>query len=80
MLQIPTPPPTNVNAAATAAATTNLSAITMSLSSMPVAVISLKLIGATIPNVVTGNCGGSSTAQKATNANTEKGLGRFQPA
>jgi hypothetical protein len=40
----------------------------------------LKLIGTTIPNVVAGNRGGSGAAQKAANANTKKGLGRFQPA
>jgi hypothetical protein len=44
---------------------------------MPVAVIGLKLIGTTIPNIVAGNQGGSGAAQKAANANTEKGLGRF---
>ncbi len=44
---------------------------------MPVAVIGLKLIGATIPNVVAGNHGGSGAAQKAANANTKKGFGHF---
>jgi hypothetical protein len=44
---------------------------------MPVAVIGLKSIGTTIPNVVAGNCRGSSTAQTAANANTKKGLGHF---
>ncbi len=78
MSQIPTPPPMNVDAIATAAAAaTNASAITTSPGSMPVVVISLKLIGTTIPNVVAGNRGGSGTAQKAANANTKKGLGRF---
>ena len=77
MSQIPTPPPTNVDAAAAAAAATNGSAITTSPGSTPVAVISLKLIGTTIPNVVAGNRGGSGTAQKAANANTKKGLGCF---
>jgi hypothetical protein len=62
----------NVNAdaaAAAAAAATNASAITTSPGSMPVAVINLKLISMTIPNVVAGNCGGSGDAQKAAKAN-----------
>jgi hypothetical protein len=45
----------------------------------PVAAIDLKSISATIPNVVASNCGGSSVAQKATNTNTQKGLGHFSP-
>jgi hypothetical protein len=78
MLQISTPPPTNVDVAATAAAATaNASAITTSPGSMPVAVIGLKLIGVMIPNVAAGNLGGSGTTQKATNANTQKGLRHF---
>jgi hypothetical protein len=78
MLQIPTPPPTNVNAAATATiANANASAITTSPGGMPVAVIILKLIGVMIPNAVTGDHWGSGAAQKATNANTKKGLRRF---
>jgi hypothetical protein len=65
-------------AAATAAATAAAaSAITTSPGSTPVAVISLKSIGMTILNIVAGNCGGSSMAQKALNANTKKGLGHF---
>jgi hypothetical protein len=72
MLQIPTPPPTNVATAATAAE--NASAITTSPGGTPVTVIGLKSIGAMIPNVVTGNRGGSGVAQKAANANTQKGL------
>jgi hypothetical protein len=73
------PPPTNVDAAAAAAAAAaaNASAITMSPGSMPVTAIGLKLIGAMITNVVASNRGGSSAAQKAVNANTKKGLGRF---
>ena len=71
------PPPTNVDAITAAATTTNASAITTSPSSMPVAAIGLKLIGATILNVVTGNRGGSGAAQKAANGNTQKGLGLF---
>jgi hypothetical protein len=78
MLQIPTPPPTNVNAAAaTAVAAANASAIMMSPGSTPVTVISLKLISATILNVVAGNRGGSAVAQKATDIDNQKGLGRF---
>jgi hypothetical protein len=46
---------------------------------MPIAVIGLKLIGTTIPNVIAGNHGGSGAAQKAANANTPKGLRRFSP-
>jgi hypothetical protein len=76
MLQTPSSPPTNVDAAAAAAAA-NASAITMSPGSTPVTAIGLKLIGMTIPNVVAGNRGGSGAAQKATNANTKKGLRRF---
>jgi hypothetical protein len=45
--------------------------------STPVAAIGLKLIGAMIPNVLAGNHGGSSVAQKAANANTKKGLRHF---
>jgi hypothetical protein len=75
------PPSTNIDAAAaaaTAAATAvNMSTIKTSPGSTPVAVIGLKLIGVTISNVVASNCRGSGTAQKATNANTKKGLGRF---
>jgi hypothetical protein len=81
MSRTPTPPPTIVDAAtattATAAATANASAITTSPGSMPVAAIGLKLIGTMIPNVVAGNRGGSGAAQKATNANTKKGLRHF---
>jgi hypothetical protein len=78
MSQILTPPPTSVDATAAAtAATANASAITMSCGGMPVAVISLKTIGVTIPNVIAGNRGGSSAAQNAANANTQKGLGHF---
>jgi hypothetical protein len=77
MSRIPTPPPTNVAAAATAAATANTSAIMMSPGGMPVAVIGLKLIGKMIPNIVTSNRGGSGTAQKAVNANTQKELRCF---
>jgi hypothetical protein len=77
MSQIPTPPPTNVDAAAAAAAATNGSAITTSPGSTPVAVISLKSIDMIFPNVVAGNRGGSGAAQKATNANNQKGFGRF---
>jgi hypothetical protein len=54
-----------------------VSAITTSPGTTPVAFIGLKLIGATIPNALAGNCGGSGAAQKAVNANTKKGLGRF---
>ena len=75
---IPIPPPMNVNAAAAAAAAfANASAITTSPGGMPAAVIGLKLIDATILNVIAGNCKGSGAAQKAANANTQKGLGRF---
>ncbi len=42
-----------------------------------VTVIGLKSIGATIPNLIAGNRGGSGTAQKAANANTKKGFGCF---
>jgi hypothetical protein len=70
MLQIPIPPPSNVNAAAAA----NASAITMPPSGMPVAVIGLKLIGATILNVLAGNRGGIGAEQMAVNANTQKRL------
>ena len=63
-------------AAATAAATAAAaSAITTSPGSTPVAVIGLQSIGATVPNIVASNRGGSGTAQKAANANTKKGLG-----
>jgi hypothetical protein len=75
MLQIPTPPSTNV--AATAAAAANTSTITMSPGITPVAVIGLKMIGTRIPNADPGNCGGSGVAQKAANANTQKGLEHF---
>ncbi len=44
---------------------------------MPVAVIGLKSIGATILNVDASNGGGSGAAQKVANANTPKGLLRF---
>jgi hypothetical protein len=78
MLQILTPPPANVDATAAATtATANASAIMTSPGGTPVAVIGLKLIGATIPNIVTGNCRGSGAVQKAVNANTQKGHGRF---
>jgi hypothetical protein len=78
MSQTPTPPPTNINAAATATvAAANASAIMTSAGSMPVAVIGLKLIGMTIPNVLVGNRRGSGAAQKAANANTKLGLGHF---
>jgi hypothetical protein len=66
-----------MNAIAATTAAANARAITMSPGITPVAVIGLKLIGATIPNNVTGNCGGSDVAQKAANANTLKGLRRF---
>ncbi len=75
---IPIPPPMNVNAAAAAAAAfANTSAITPSPGGKPAAVIGLKLINATILNVIADNCEGSGTAQKAANANTQKELGRF---
>jgi hypothetical protein len=77
MSRILTPPPTNVDAAAAAAVAVNVSAITTSPSSMPVAVIGLKSIGATIPNVLAGNCRGSGAAQKVANANNQRGLGHF---
>jgi hypothetical protein len=77
MSRIPTPPPTNVDATTATATTVNVSASTTSPGSTPAAVIGLKSIGATIPNVVAGNRGGSSAAQKAVNANNQKGLGRF---
>jgi hypothetical protein len=80
MSRTPSPPPTNVDAAAAAAAAANASAITTSPGSTPVAAIGLKLIGAMIPNVVAGNHGGSSAAQKAVNANTKKRARAFQPA
>jgi hypothetical protein len=68
----------NINAAAAAdAAFANASTIMASPSGMPAAVIGLKLINATILNVIAGNCKGSGAAQKAANANTQKGLGRF---
>jgi hypothetical protein len=76
VLQTPSPPPTNVNAAAAATAA-NTSAITTSPGSMPVAAIGLKLIGMMIPNVIAGNRGGSGATQKAANANTKKGLRPF---
>jgi hypothetical protein len=79
MLQILTPPPTNVDATAapatTAAAAANASTIMTSPGSTPVAVIGLKLISATILNILAGNRGGSGMAQKAANANIKKGLG-----
>jgi hypothetical protein len=75
MLQIPTPPPTN--AAATIAATGNVSAIATVPGITPAAVIGFKSIRATIPNVVASNRGGSGAAQKAANANTQKRLGHF---
>jgi hypothetical protein len=75
---IPIPPPMNINAAAAAAAAfANASAIMTSPGGTPVAVIGLKLINATILNVIAGNCGGSGAAQKVANANTQKGLGCF---
>ena len=75
---IPIPPPMNINAAAAAAAAfANASAIMTSPGGTPVAVISLKLINATILIVIAGNCGGSVAAQKVANANTQKGLGCF---
>jgi hypothetical protein len=75
---IPIPPPMNINAAtAAAAAFVNTSAIMTSPGGTPVAVIGLKLINATILNVIAGNCGGSGAAQKVANANTQKGLGCF---
>jgi hypothetical protein len=75
---IPIPPPMNTNAAAAAAAAfANASAITTSPGGTPAAVIGLKMIDATILNVIAGNCKGSSAAQKAANANTQKGLRRF---
>jgi hypothetical protein len=77
MLQTPSPSPTNVDATAAAADAMNASAITMSPGSMPVPAIGLKSIGVMIPNVFAGNRRGSGTAQKAANANTKKGLGRF---
>ena len=68
----------NTNAAAAAAAAfANTSAITPSPGGKPAAVIGLKLINATILNVIAGNCGGSGAAQKVANANTQKGLGCF---
>jgi hypothetical protein len=77
MLQIPTRPTTNVNDAnAAAAATTNVSTITMFPGGMPVAVNGLKSIRKMILNVVAGNHGGIGVAQKAANANTQKVLGR----
>ena len=76
MSRILSPPPTNVDAAAATTAA-NASTITASPGSMPVAVIGLKSIGATIPNVVAGNRGGSGAAQKAANAIKQKGLRRF---
>jgi hypothetical protein len=42
---------------------------------MPVSVIGLKSIGMTIPNILACNCRGSGVAQKARNANIQKGLG-----
>jgi hypothetical protein len=75
VLQIPTPPPTNVDAAAAdATIAANASAITTFSGGMQVAVIGLKLTGATILNIVAGNCRGSSAAQKAAHAN-KKGSG-----
>jgi hypothetical protein len=71
------PLPTNIDAATAVAAAVDESAIMTSPGSMPVAVIGLKSIGETIPNVIAGNCGGSGAAQKAANKNTKKGLGRF---
>ncbi len=49
----------------------------MSPGGTPVAVIGLKLIGTTIPNVLAGNRGGSGEAQKTVNVNTQKGRGCF---
>ncbi len=77
MLQISTPPPTNLVAAAAATATANVSTITMSPGSTPIAVVGLKSIGAMNPNVIAGNYEGSGAAQKAANANNQKGLGHF---
>jgi hypothetical protein len=76
MLRIPTPPPTNVDAT-DAAVAVNTSAIRTPPGSTPAAVIGLKLIGATVPNDVAGNRGGSGTTQKNANANTQKGRGCF---
>jgi hypothetical protein len=65
----------NVDAAdAAATTTTNASAIMTSPGSMPVAVVGLKSIGATILNIVAGNHRGSGVAPKATNINTKQGL------
>jgi hypothetical protein len=74
-----TPPPRNVDgaAAATAAAAANASAITTSPGGTPVAVISLKLISTTVPNVVSSNRKESGMTQKAANTGNQKGLGRF---
>jgi hypothetical protein len=77
MLQTPTPPPPNLDAAAAAAATPNASAIRTSPGGTPVAAIGLESISATIPNVFADNHNGSMAAQKAMNANTQKGLGHF---
>jgi hypothetical protein len=78
MLQTPNPPPPNVHAATTTTATVNARAITTSPGDTPVAEISLKLIGMTIPNVPGGNRGGSGMTQTTSaNANTQKRLGQF---
>jgi hypothetical protein len=85
---IPSSPGGTPIAAITATAAANASTIAASPGGTPFTAMGLnisgvkclKLIGTTIPNVVAGNRGGSGTAQKAVNANTEKGLGRFQPA
>jgi hypothetical protein len=78
MSRIPTPLPTNIDAAAAAAtAAANASAITTSPGGTPVAVIGLKSIGAMILNIIAGNRGGSDAAQKVANANTKQGLGHI---
>ena len=77
---IPIPPPMNVNdAAAAAAAFANASAITTSPGGMPAAVIGLKLIDATILNVIAGNCKGSWCGTKGRKRKHPKRAWTFQP-